>query len=145
MGSHKNNFTAGWGAAAPASASTGGWGNSSSASFAATSASPFAAQPARPVVHPALSSLPPIIPGGKVDAAYTGMSREMEMRLQKARDEESRLRREVEGKDGELRKHLREWSTLERESRGSGVRSELSGGCLEGLGGGDGLAGSRAF
>ena len=71
------------------------------------------------------------------------MSQEVSRRLEKGKDEEERLRRQVMEAAGRKRGVVREWMGLERESKVAGLRAELSNGCLEGLvGGGEGRGGA---
>lgn len=142
---HKPNFTTGWGQAASSAAT--GWGNTPATPFNPSGPSGglgFANAPARPTIHPALSNIQPLIPGGKLDPASSGLNKELEARMTKGREEEERLRREVWEREEKLRGQRRGWEKGERESKSAGLRAELSGACLEGLVGVEG-GGSRAF
>ena len=77
-------------------------------------------------VHPALANLTPIIPGGKVDATYSGLglNSRIQAGLKKGEEDAERARRECYSSDGRLRKGLREWRQLETESKLWGWRSE---------------------
>lgn len=77
-----------------------------------------------------LATLPPLIPGGKVDPAMTpltlGVSRELEPHYRKLKDEEEKSRDELQAKQERLRKSLYTWNRLERDSRAWELRSDLS-------------------
>ncbi|KAF4463530.1 histone deacetylase 6 10 [Fusarium albosuccineum] len=77
-----------------------------------------------------LATLPPIIPGGKLDPSMTplalGVTREVEPHYRKLRDEEEKLRDELQAKQERLRKSLYTWNRLERDSRAWELRSDLS-------------------
>ncbi|KAJ4312282.1 hypothetical protein N0V84_010014 [Fusarium piperis] len=77
-----------------------------------------------------LATLPPIIPGGKLDPSMTplvlGVTRELEPHYRKLKDEEEKLRDELQAKQERLRKSLYTWNRLERDSRAWEVRSDLS-------------------
>jgi hypothetical protein len=80
----------------------------------------------QPRVHPAIANLPQIIPGGKKDTSYSGIPKDLEMRLKKTEEETERLREELRAKEEKLRKSLKTWDKLERDSKAMGLRSELS-------------------
>ncbi|KAK4133279.1 hypothetical protein BT67DRAFT_62162 [Trichocladium antarcticum] len=87
-----------------------------------------------------MNTMPPIIPGGKVDPSWAGPG-EMDPHHRKLREEEERLREELRVKQERLRKSLRMWDRLERESKGFELKSDLSERSLkniagEGVGGG---------
>jgi hypothetical protein len=48
------------------------------------------------------------------------------MRLKKTEEETERLREELRAKEEKLRKSLKTWDKLERDSKAMGLRSELS-------------------
>ncbi|KAI8715674.1 hypothetical protein NCS52_01075500 [Fusarium sp. LHS14.1] len=77
-----------------------------------------------------LATLPPIIPGGKLDPSMTplvlGVTRELEPHYRKLKDEEEKLRDELQAKQERLRKSLYTWNRLERDSRAWEMRSDLS-------------------
>lgn len=77
-----------------------------------------------------MATMPPIIPGGKLDPSMTplisGVSRELEAHTRKLRDEEEVLRRELYLKQERLRKNLAMWNRLDRESKAWELRSDLS-------------------
>lgn len=72
-----------------------------------------------------LNALPPLIPGGKTDPTAAAPY-ELDMHHRKMREEEERVREELRAKQDKLRKSLRVWDRLERESRGFELKSELS-------------------
>lgn len=77
-----------------------------------------------------MTSMPPIIPGGKLDPSMapliTGVSRELEGHMRKLRDEEEVLRRDLYNKQEKLRKSLAVWNRMDRESKAWELRSDLS-------------------
>lgn len=85
-------------------------------------------EPAKPVsrTHPALANIPPIIVGGKIDSAASGVPLDIATRLKKAKEEEEKIREELKGKEESLRRGLRIWDKLERESAAAGLKSEAS-------------------
>lgn len=82
--------------------------------------------PSGPRPHPAVAGLPQIIPGGRVDPTATGLSSDTAARLKKREEEETALREELKAKEEKLRKSLKTWDKLSRESASMGLRSELS-------------------
>ena len=92
-----------------------------------------------------LSTLPPLIPGGKLDPAMTpltlGVTRELEPHYRKLRDEEEKMRDELRVKQERLRKSLYTWNRLERESRAWELRSDLSEKSMKNLAG-EGIGGA---
>ncbi|ROW17248.1 hypothetical protein VPNG_01243 [Cytospora leucostoma] len=91
-----------------------------------------------------INSMPPIIPGGKADPASTplstGVTRDLEAHHRRLKEEEERIREELRAKDEKLRRSLRMWERLERESKAFELKSDLSERSLktiagEGLGG----------
>lgn len=55
-----------------------------------------------------------------------GVTREIEPHYRKLKDEEEKLRDELQAKQERLRKSLYNWDRLERESRAWEMRSDLS-------------------
>ena len=47
-------------------------------------------------------------------------------RLEKLQEESERLRKAIEAKEAQKRKHLRDWDRLTREAESSALRSELA-------------------
>lgn len=92
-----------------------------------------------------MSTMPPIIPGGKLDPSNTpftlGATRELEPHYRKLRDEEEKLRDELQSKQDRLRKSLYMWDRLERESRAWELRSDLSEKSMKNLAG-EGMGGA---
>lgn len=93
-----------------------------------------------------LNSMPPILPGGKLDptAAAPGEgppTAASDAHHRKLRDEEERLREELRVKQERLRKSLRVWDRLERESRGFELKSDLSERSLKNIAG-EGVGGA---
>lgn len=92
-----------------------------------------------------LATLPPIIPGGKLDPFMTplalGVTRELEPHYRKLKDEEEKLRDELHAKQERLRKSLYTWNRLERDSRAWEMRSDLSEKSMKSLAG-EGMGGA---
>ncbi|KAF5019622.1 hypothetical protein F66182_8368 [Fusarium sp. NRRL 66182] len=92
-----------------------------------------------------LATLPPIIPGGKLDPSMTplaiGVTRELEPHYRKLRDEEEKLRDELYAKQERLCKSLYTWNRLERDSRAWEIRSDLSEKSMKNLAG-EGMGGA---
>ncbi|KAI3393914.1 hypothetical protein diail_3517 [Diaporthe ilicicola] len=91
-----------------------------------------------------ISSMPHIIPGGKLDPASTplttGVTKDLEAHHRRLKEEEERIREELKAKDEKLRKSLRMWEKLERESKSFELKSDMSESSLrtiagEGVGG----------
>lgn len=79
------------------------------------------------VAQQAMANMPVIIPGGKLDPLlHTGILPEMLPHYQRLREEEERLRSELDVKQDRLRKQLRLWDKMEREARAFELKSELS-------------------
>jgi Skp family chaperone for outer membrane proteins len=74
--------------------------------------------------------MPPLLAGGKIDPASTplttGVTKELEPHHRRLREEEEKMRAELDAKQEKLRRQLREWDRLERESRAWELKSELS-------------------
>ncbi|KAF7924415.1 uncharacterized protein EAE98_007466 [Botrytis deweyae] len=79
-----------------------------------------------PRIHPAMVGIPPIIPGGRIDPAASGIPTDLAARLKKKEEEADILREEVQQKQEKLRKGLKHWDRLSRESASMGLKSELS-------------------
>ena len=92
-----------------------------------------------------LATLPPIVPGGKLDPAMTpmllGVTREIEPHYRKLKDEEEKLRDDLYAKQERLRKALYNWDRLERESKAWEMRSDLSEKSMKNLAG-EGMGGA---
>ncbi|KAF4952860.1 hypothetical protein FGADI_6449 [Fusarium gaditjirri] len=92
-----------------------------------------------------LATLPPIIPGGKLDPSMMplalGVTRELEPHFRKLKDEEEKLRDELHAKQERLRKSLYTWNRLERDSRAWEMRSDLSEKSMKNLAG-EGMGGA---
>ncbi|KAI2611385.1 uncharacterized protein GGS25DRAFT_519692 [Hypoxylon fragiforme] len=77
-----------------------------------------------------LQSLPPIIPGGKMDAYHTaiatGVMPELQAHTAQLKEEEEKLRAEKYVKEEKLRKSLAMWDKFEREAKVLDLRLELS-------------------
>lgn len=95
-----------------------------------------------------ISSMPPIVPGGKADPASaplaTGVTRDLEAHHRRLKEEEERIREELRAKDEKLRRSLRMWERLERESKAFELKSDLSERSLKTIAG-EGLGGGAAF
>lgn len=70
--------------------------------------------------------IPPIIPGGRIDSAATGIPTEIQARLKKLEEEEQVLRERHYAKQETLKQGLKGWDKLSREAAGMALRSELS-------------------
>lgn len=73
-----------------------------------------------------MANLPQIIPGGRIDPTFTGLTADVAVRLKKREEEADILRAENDAKQEKLRKSLKVWDKLQRDSTGMGLRSELS-------------------
>lgn len=69
------------------------------------------------------------------------MTKELEPHHRKLKDEEERLREEMRAKQEKLRKNLRIWDKLERDTRAFELKSELSERSLDTLAG-EGVGGA---
>lgn len=87
--------------------------------------------------------IPPIIPGGRIDPTVSGISTDLATRLKKKEEEAEVLREELKHKQEKLRKGLKHWDRLSRESASMGLKSELSESHLRVLAG-EGMGG-KAF
>ncbi|KAK0708986.1 hypothetical protein B0T26DRAFT_742592 [Lasiosphaeria miniovina] len=104
------------------------------------------AAPPRPTLaQNLLASMPPIIPGGKIDPAAvpltTGVIRELDAHHRKLKEDEERIRDEMKMRQEKLRKSLRQWDKMERESKAFELKSDLSEKSLKNLAG-EGLGGA---
>lgn len=92
-----------------------------------------------------MGTMPPILPGGKIDPALTpmttGVVKELEIHHRKLKEEEERIRDDLKGKQEKLRKYLRNWDKMERESKAFELKSDLSEKSLNTLAG-EGLGGA---
>lgn len=92
-----------------------------------------------------LATLPPVIPGGKIDPALlpttTGITREVEPHYKKLKGEEEKARAELDTKQEKLRQCLHSWDKLELESKAWKTRVDLSELSLNKLAG-EGLGGA---
>ncbi|KJR83927.1 uncharacterized protein SPSK_00241 [Sporothrix schenckii 1099-18] len=79
------------------------------------------------VAQQAMANMPVLIPGGKLDPLlHMGILPEIVPHYQRLREEEERLRSELDVKQDRLRKQLRSWDKMEREARAFELKSELS-------------------
>jgi hypothetical protein len=89
--------------------------------------------------------MPPVVPGGKLDPSLTplttGVTKELEPHHRRLKEEEERLREEMRLKQERLRKSLRVWDRLERDTRAYELKSDLSERSLKNLAG-EGLGGA---
>lgn len=94
-----------------------------------------------------IASMPPIIPGGKIDPATShislGVIKELEPHFLKLKEDEERQREELRIKEQQLRKSLEMWDKMERESKSWELKSDLSEKSLQALAGEPG--GGAAF
>lgn len=92
-----------------------------------------------------MSSMTPILPAGKIDPTLvpqtTGVVKELEIHHRKLKEEEERIRDDLKTKQEKLRKYLRNWDKLERESKAFELKSDLSEKSLQNLAG-EGLGGA---
>ncbi|TGJ80705.1 hypothetical protein E0Z10_g8061 [Xylaria hypoxylon] len=91
-----------------------------------------------------IASMPPIIPGGKMDPSHipltTGVLPELQPHMDRLKEEEGKLREEKYSKEEKLRKSLAAYEKGERETKVMALRTELAEQSLkkfagEGLGG----------
>ncbi|KAI5923820.1 hypothetical protein F4810DRAFT_710245 [Camillea tinctor] len=77
-----------------------------------------------------MASMPPIIPGGKMDPAYAaasaGVLPELLPHTQRLKEEEEKIREEKYVREEKLRRSLALWDKLEREAKVLELRTELS-------------------
>lgn len=92
-----------------------------------------------------MSSMPPIVPGGKLDSSMaplvSGVTRDLDAHYRKLRDEEDKMREDLRAKSDRLRKSLYLWDRLGRESRAWEMRSDLSERSMKNLAG-EGMGGA---
>ncbi|KOS18450.1 hypothetical protein ESCO_001048 [Escovopsis weberi] len=92
-----------------------------------------------------LSTMPHIVPGGKLDPAMTplllGVTKDIEPHYKKLKDEEEKIREELRVKQERLRKSLYTWNRLERDASAWEVRSDLSEKSMKNLAG-EGIGGA---
>ncbi|KHJ33342.1 putative serine arginine repetitive matrix protein 1 protein [Erysiphe necator] len=67
-----------------------------------------------------------IIPSGRIDPTANGIAPEIVAKLKRKEEEEEVLRAELNSKEEKLRKSLKHWDKLSRDSRAMGLRSDLS-------------------
>ncbi|KAM7208574.1 hypothetical protein V8F20_000997 [Naviculisporaceae sp. PSN 640] len=86
-----------------------------------------------------ISNMPPIIPGGKPDPTEShislGITKELEPHFRKLMEDEERQREELRNKQEKLRKNLKIWDRMERESKAFELKSDLSEKSLRALAG----------
>lgn len=115
-----------------ASSSGSDWKTAPPSRSSSISSGPFhghntkAFTPSLPRVHPAIANLPPIIPGGKLDATYSPIPKELEARIRKTDEDLERMREDLHTKEEKLRKGLAQWDRLARDSASMGLKAELS-------------------
>ena len=77
-----------------------------------------------------LASMPVLLPAGKLDLASTpltsGIIKELEPHHRRLREDEDRLRGELDAKREKLRRQLNGWDRMERESKSFVLKSQLS-------------------
>ncbi|EXF79674.1 hypothetical protein CFIO01_10702 [Colletotrichum fioriniae PJ7] len=92
-----------------------------------------------------LATLPPIIPGGKIDPSLlpttTGITRDIEPHYKKLKAEEEKARAELDAKQDKLRQSLQMWDKLEMESKAWKTRVDVSEQSLKSLAG-EGMGGA---
>jgi hypothetical protein len=91
---------------------------------------PASATPSAPAVHPAISSLPTLVPGGQKADPIIDNSR-----LLKLQEDAEKLRKVIEEKEARRRKSLREWERMSREVEVAGLRTSLAEGSVRELAG----------
>lgn len=73
-----------------------------------------------------MANLPSIIPGGRIDPTYLGMSVEAAAKLKRKEEEAESLREELNAKMDKLRAGLKVWRRMEGAAELASERSELS-------------------
>jgi len=73
-----------------------------------------------------MANLPQIMPGGRIDPTASGIAPDIAARMKKRGEEAAILRAELYAKEEKLRKGLKTYEKLSRESASMGLRSELS-------------------
>lgn len=88
-----------------------------------------------------LASMPPIIPGGRLDPnstpLLTGVIKDLEAHHRRNKEDEERIRGELAIKDEKLRAAMREWDRLSRESKAFELKSDASDQSLKRIAGED--------
>ncbi|EGX90294.1 hypothetical protein CCM_06711 [Cordyceps militaris CM01] len=101
--------------------------------------------PRQTLAHGLMSTMPPLIPGGKLDPSMLpmvlGVSRDVEPHFRKLRDEEEKIREELRAKQERLRRSLSMWGRLERDAAAWELRSDLSEKSMKNLAG-EGMGGA---
>ncbi len=101
--------------------------------------------PRQTLAQQLMASMPAIIPGGKLDPAstplITGVIKELEPHYRRLREEEERLRAELDVKQEKLRRQLRLWEKMDRESKAFELKSDLSEKSLKNIAG-EGMGGA---
>ncbi|KAK0634709.1 hypothetical protein B0T17DRAFT_465440, partial [Bombardia bombarda] len=99
--------------------------------------------PRQTLVQSLMSTMPAIIPGGKLDPSFplNGVTKDLEPHHRKLKEDEDRAREELMIKHEKLRKTLRIYNKLERESKAFELKSDLSEKSLKNLSG-EGLGGA---
>lgn len=95
-----------------------------------------------------LASMPPLIPGGKLDPSMVpmslGVTRELEPHYKKLKAEEEKIRAELEIKQDKLRQGLAAWDKLELEAKAWKMRVDFNEQSMNAPTG-DALGGGAAF
>jgi hypothetical protein len=101
--------------------------------------------PRQTLAQSLLATMPPIIPGGKLDPSMTplttGVVRELDPHYRKLREEEEKMRADLCAKQERLRKSLYTWNKLDRDSKAWELRSDLSERSMKNLAG-EGIGGA---
>ncbi|OAR01821.1 hypothetical protein LLEC1_00666 [Akanthomyces lecanii] len=101
--------------------------------------------PRQTLAQSLISTMPPLIPGGKLDPSMLpmvlGVLRDAEPHYRKLRDEEEKIREELRAKQERLRKSLSLWGRLERDAAAWELRSDLSEKSMKNLAG-EGMGGA---
>ena len=97
------------------------------------------------LVQNLMSSMPVIIPGGKIDPSLvpitTGVTKELDPHHRRLKEEEERLREGLNSKEETLRKSLRLWERHERDSKAFELKTDLSEKSLKNIAG-EGMGGA---
>ncbi|KAK4216189.1 hypothetical protein QBC37DRAFT_280012 [Rhypophila decipiens] len=95
--------------------------------------------PQRSLAQNLLSNMPPLLNSGKVDPELShialGVTKELEPHFRKLIEDEERQREDLKLKQEKLRKSLKVWDRLERESKAFELKSDLSEKSLQNLAG----------
>jgi len=74
--------------------------------------------------------MPSLLPAGKLDLPSTpltsGIVKELEPHHRRLKEEEERVRAELDARSEKLRRQLRVWEKMERESKSFLLKSQLS-------------------